>query len=106
MAQNTGVGTYAYNLFEALKRAGKNVAFLYTGYGQLKIDDGIIDYKRIESNGGFISKAFAKWINQRQIRKLDIFRENNIHLCGTSYSLSSFHEDIIATVHDLYFIHP
>jgi glycosyltransferase involved in cell wall biosynthesis len=106
MAQNTGTGTYAYDLFDALKRAGKNVAFLYTGYGHLRRDKDIIDYKRVESNGGYISKALAKWINQRQIRKLNIFQENNIHLCGTSYSLSRFHEDAIATVHDLYFIKP
>ena len=103
---NTGIGTYAYDLFESLKRAGKNVAFLYTGYGHLKIDKGIIDYKRIESNGGYFSKAFAKWLNQRQITKLNIFQENNIHLCGTSYSLSRFTENTIATVHDLYFIKP
>lgn len=102
----TGIGVYAYNLFEALKRRDKNVAFLYTGYEHLRIDEGIINYKRIESNGWYISKGLAKWINQRQIRKLNIFQENNIHLCGSSYSLSRFHGDTIATVHDLYFIKP
>lgn len=106
MAQNTGIGVYTYDLFKALRRAGMNVAFLYTGYGHLRIEEGIIDYKRIESNGGYVSKGLAKWFNQRQIRKLNIFQESNVHLCGASYSLSYFFEKPIATVYDLYFIKP
>lgn len=106
MAQNTGIGTYAYSLFRALKRAGKDVAFLYTGYRHLMKEDGIIDYRRIESNGGYISKAFAKWINQQRCGKLDVLQESNVHLCGTSYSLSHLCEDPIATVYDMYFIKP
>lgn len=106
MGPETGIGIYSYNLFKSLNRAGKNVAFLYTGYTHLEKEKGIIDYRRVESDGGYITKGLAKWINQERGKRLKLIQETNVHLCGSSYSLSHFFKNPVATVHDLYFIKP
>lgn len=106
MGSETGIGIYSYNLFKSLNRAGKNVAFLYTGYTPLEKEKGIIDYRRVESNGGYLTKGLAKWINQERSKRLNLIQETNVHLCGSSYSLSHFLNNPVATVHDLYFVKP
>ncbi|MCL4479863.1 MAG: glycosyltransferase, partial [Candidatus Thermoplasmatota archaeon] len=106
MGPETGIGIYSYNLFKSLNSAGKRVAFLYTGYNHLMKEEGIIDYRRVESNGGYLNKGLAKLINQERSKRLNFIQETNVHLCGSSYSLSHFFNNPVATVHDLYFIKP
>lgn len=106
MGPETGIGIYSYNLFKSLRRAGKRVAFLYTGYTHLEKEKGIIDYRRVESDGGYITKGLAKWINQERSKRLNLIQETNVHLCGSSYSLTHFFNNPVTTVYDLYFIKP
>ena len=106
MAPETGIGTFAYSLFKSLTKISDGIAFLYTGYQRLNYEKGFINYKRVESNGGYISKGMAKFLNQNRCKSLMVLRESNIHLCGSSYSMSQVNENTVATVHDIYFTKP
>ena len=106
MAPETGIGTFAFSLFNEMRKRIEDVGFLYTGYSKIKYSDGTINYDQRFGGDNFVEKFLIKLSNRSSTRKLDIFKENNFHLCGNDYSFSRYCSNAVATVHDLYYIQP
>jgi len=104
MAPETGIGTFAFSLFTELRKRVDDVGFLYTGYSKMQYTHGVINYDQRFGGHNLVEKFLIKLSNRSSARKLDIFKENNFHLCGADYSFSRLCSNAVATIHDLHYI--
>ena len=99
---NTGIGRYAYSLYSLLKNDFPNlVIYQIKNFDSVDIPNAkTFDF--INQAKSLIEFPFVKYINLHKLRNHDVFKGQNIHLCGTDYSLSCSSESCVATVHDYY----
>lgn len=99
---NTGIGRYAYSLYCLLKDEFPNIVLYQLSYFKSSQIPSARTVDFLKQADKLIEVPIIKYHNFHKLKANGTFKEENIHLCGTDYSLSSVSRNCIATIHDYY----
>jgi len=99
---NTGIGRAAIETYRILKPTINNLKLYSINYFKDYIIENSISLSSKYSKTKF-SVPIINYINIRNIKKIGILKNKNLHILGSDYSLSSESKNVIMTLHEFYY---
>ncbi len=100
---NTGIGRAAIETYRALKPILKNIKLYSINYFDNFTISGSIQLSNVFAKKA-ISVPLVNYKNIKKIKKINMFKNKNIHLMGSDYSLVTESNKNILTIHEFYYV--
>lgn len=99
----TGVGRAADETFRVLRPYFPNLSLYSFNYIAQRSLKGSIPISKYSTHN-LLKAPFVNWKNVKSIKKYEIFKNSNLHIIGTDYSLTKVAKNSIILAHELYYV--